>query len=407
MQIDDQRRDRSLTHELRRRRYLRADLAQLIYIAVAVGLGLLIPKVDIGARIPSGEVATLLAGLAAGLLALIGIVFALLFLVLQFAATAQSPRLHLFRDNPLVWHALGLVVGIIVYSATCLMVAADDPTTTVLVPISMIVLVLVAIAITRRLQLDALRSIDLATAMSQVTTRTKGVIDRIYTKPFAPLASSPATAPPHALRIRWHGPQQYLRQIDLPRLVNLARQSNTTIGLTLMPGGLVRENSVVLEVWNADTPIDAGSLLRCLELGVDRTFTQDPLFGFRLLNDFALRAVSTAINDPATAVQAIDSIEFLLISLAGRDLEIGRIDDDTSTLRVVFHAPSWEAFLAAGADEIAETPMPPMVRRRLRTMLELVLVTAPIERRASVERRLVALAKTEGHLPETQAPPRI
>ena len=62
------------------------------------------PTLDVGAQMPSVEVVALLAGAVAGVLALTGIVFTLLFLVIQFAATAQSPRLHLFRDNPVVWH---------------------------------------------------------------------------------------------------------------------------------------------------------------------------------------------------------------------------------------------------------------------------------------------------------------
>ena len=132
MQIHDQGRTRPLVQQLRRRRSLRAGLTQLVYIAVGVGLGLLVPTLDAGARIPSVEVAALLAGTTAGLLALTGIVFALLFLVVQFAATAQSPRLHLFRDNPLVWHALGLVVGVIIYATTCVVVTASEATTTVL-----------------------------------------------------------------------------------------------------------------------------------------------------------------------------------------------------------------------------------------------------------------------------------
>lgn len=80
-------------------------------------------------------------------------------------AATQSPRLHLFRDNPLVWHALGLVVGVMVYATTCVVATASDATTTVLVPISVIILVVLAVAITRRLQLDALRSVQLATAL--------------------------------------------------------------------------------------------------------------------------------------------------------------------------------------------------------------------------------------------------
>jgi len=130
-----------------------------------------------------------------------------------------------------------------------------------------------------------------------------------------------------------------------------------------------------------------------LELGIDRTFDQDPLFGFRLLNDIALRAMSTAINDPATAVQAIDSIESLLTALVVRDLAIGVIDDDTNTGRVVFDAHDWEDFLASGADDIVETNMHPMVRRRLRMMFEQILAVAPVDRRPSVEQRIAALAQ--------------
>src|SRR6478672_6818152 len=153
MQIHERGRTHSLVQQLRRRRSLRAGLTQLLYIAAGVGLGLLVPTIDAGARIPSVEVAALTAGVTAGLLALVGIVFALLFLVVQFAATAQSPRLQLFRDNPLVWHTLGLLVGILVYATVCAIVASAEDSVTVLVPVSVVVLVLLAVAVTRRLQL--------------------------------------------------------------------------------------------------------------------------------------------------------------------------------------------------------------------------------------------------------------
>ena len=96
-----------------------------------------------------------------------------------------------------------------------------------------------------------------------------------------------------------------------------------------MPGDLVRENAVVLEIWGVGSLPDPLSLLKCVEIGIDRDFRQDPLLGFRLLNDIALRAVSAAIKDPASAIQAIDSIESLLMALVVRDLAIGVIVDHT------------------------------------------------------------------------------
>ena len=44
----------------------------------------------------------------------------------------------------------------------------------------------------------------------------------------------------------------------------------------------------------------------------ERTFVQDPNFGFRQLADVAVRALSPAVNDPTTAVQSIDRISDLL-----------------------------------------------------------------------------------------------
>lgn len=67
--------------------------------------------------------------------------------------------------------------------------------------------------------------------------------------------------------------------------------------------------------------------------------TQDPLLGFRLLNDIALRALCTAINDPATAVQVLDCVEGLLLALVVRDLAIEVITDDTSAIRVLLEDP--------------------------------------------------------------------
>ena len=377
---------------LRRRRSLRAGLVQFLYIAGGIGLGLLVPRVDTGATIPSLESAALLAGTTAGLLALVGIVFALLFLVIQFAATAQSPRLHLFRDNPLVWHALGLVIGVIVYATTCVVVTANDPTTTILVPVSVVVLGLLAVALTRRLQLEALRSVQLSATLEQVTNRTREVIDRLYTAPFGPPTSEPPAAPADIQRIRWPHVQGYLRQVDVPRLIRYATDADTTIRLMVPPGELVRQDAVVMEVWETAAPLGP-PVLNCLEVGIDRNFTQDPLLGFRLLNDIALRAMSTAINDPASAVQAIDAVEGLLTVLVGRDLAVGVITDDSSDKpRVIFHAAGWEEFLAAGVDEIAETPMHPMIRRRLRVMLELLLSLAPDERHPGIEQRLEGLS---------------
>jgi uncharacterized membrane protein len=51
--------------------------------------------------------------------------------------------------------------------------------------------------------------------------------------------------------------------------------------------------------------------------GSERTMQQDPLFGFRILVDIAIKALSAAINDPTTAVLAIDQLHRLCELRAG------------------------------------------------------------------------------------------
>jgi uncharacterized membrane protein len=56
-----------------------------------------------------------------------------------------------------------------------------------------------------------------------------------------------------------------------------------------------------------------------------------------------LRALSAAVNDPATAVQVRDTIESLLQALVTRDADVADVADvadDTGTVRVVLALPS-------------------------------------------------------------------
>lgn len=65
------------------------------------------------------------------------------------------------------------------------------------------------------------------------------------------------------------------------------------------------------------------NLRRTIGLEMQRTFEQDPKYPIRLLVDVAIKALSPAINDPTTAVQAIDQIEDLLKRLGRRELQAG------------------------------------------------------------------------------------
>ena len=113
------------------------------------------------------------------------------------------------------------------------------------------------------------------------------------------------------------------------------------------------------------------------------------MFAFRLLADIGLRALSPAVNDPATAVQVLDTIESLLLPLAPRDLDVAEVADDTGTVRVVLALPSWNDYLQVALDDLIESSSrSPMVLLRARATLASLRRAAPPQRTPSIAWRL-------------------
>jgi len=126
-------------------------------------------------------------------------------------------------------------------------------------------------------------------------------------------------------------------------------------------------------------------LLNGIELGGERTFEQDPKYAIRLLVDIAIRALSPAVNDPTTAVQALDQIEDLLICLGQRDLEIGEFRDDSGTLRLVVPFPRWDDVLRLSFSEICSCGATSVqVMRRMNALVSDLIAFVPEERRIAL-----------------------
>ena len=182
-----------LARVLRRKRRVRAGTVQLLGVVAAVALAFLTPQIHVGFDIPTTRAIEMLIAVGAGTVTFIGIVFSLLFLVVQFATTTFTPRLSLFRDDPIVWRAFAFYTAVVVYSLTAALVIGQDEETSAIVPIVAFVAILAAIVVYRRLQMGAFRSIQLASALAQVARRGREVIDGLYIAKAS--ASDPIDAP--------------------------------------------------------------------------------------------------------------------------------------------------------------------------------------------------------------------
>ena len=147
------------------------------------------------------------------------------------------------------------------------------------------------------------------------------------------------------------GPQ-VIQALDTEVLVRLARSSGGVIEMVAAVGDTIVDLTPVLHLFGARQPIDERALAKAIEMGEERTFDQDPKYAIRLLVDIAIKALSPAINDPTTAVQALDQIEDLLLRLGRRRLEISEYRDKNGNLRLIAPCPTWEDFLRLAFDEI-------------------------------------------------------
>ena len=138
--------------------------------------------------------------------------------------------------------------------------------------------------------------------------------------------------------------------------------------------------------------VDERKLQACVVVGAERTIEQDPLFAFRILVDIAIKALSKAINDPTTAVLAIDQLHRLLRSAGTRNLRTDQILDRAGNLRVIFLTPNWEDFVHLAFSEIRFYGAENMqIARRLRAMIVNLTDTLPAQRHSALCKELELL----------------
>ena len=182
-----------------------------------------------------------------------------------------------------------------------------------------------------------------------------------------------------------------LLAFDLKGLFLLAQRSKSLIQLVPEVGDYVAFGDPLFRVYGGER-LSVSMLRHSVAIGPERTVEQDPMFAFRIIVDIATKAVSPAINDPTTAVLAIDQIHHLLRDVGNRCLADGREKDSSGRLCVVYSTPDWEDFVRLSITEIRQYGATSLqVTRRLRAVLENLIETLPHERTPMLRRELSLL----------------
>ncbi len=334
-----------------------------IYAAIAFAAALTVPHIEgriapwFVSPVSVSSAQAIYSSIASGMMALTGIVFSLMFVMIQFSAVAYSPRLVLLiiRD-PVTSHALGIFTATFVYAIAAL--TGVDRNGFGSVPYFSILLVFALVLGSVGMFIALINRtgvLQINRMLSFTGDQGRKVITAMYP------ALSSAAAPPAVDTVRslprkqtlvHHGLPRSIQAIDVGTLVHLAKMSGGIIEMLAAVGDTVVELTPLLYVAGAREPIAEAKLMKAIRLGRERTFAQDPKYALRLLVDIAIRALSPAINDPTTAVQALDQIEDLLLRLGQRNLDIGAHRDGDGQLRLVVVCPTWDDLLRLSFDEI-------------------------------------------------------
>ena len=217
--------------------------------------------------------------------------------------------------------------------------------------------------------------------------RGRGLLSSWFSRPVAE-GSVPSAKLEQPDRVIYHtGKSAIVLAINLHGLVREAKRADCIVEFAAQVGDFLAVDEPLFYVYGNAGVINEQLFHEYVALGGERTIEQDPMFAFRIEVDFALKALSPAINDPTTAVLAIDQLHRLLRLVGLRSLREHQIADDAGKLRVIFHTPNWEDFVHISFREIRLSGGGNLqIARRLRAMIENLVQVLP-------EHRLPALHK--------------
>jgi len=303
-------------------------------VAAALAAGSLLSQVNVGVHSPlafqgtADDARNLLIAIAGTTVTVIALLLGLTVVALQLSSTQFSPRLlrNFLRDRP-NQIVLSVFVATFAYSAAGLYtVGVSGGARTVSFPrlavsgamvllfASLGLLVYFADHLVHSLQVDAIMNV---VQRSTLTVIHDGLLPGGEQAPVPPAGAA-------AIAARCSG---YVQAVRCHDLLSHAARHGACLRLRPRIGEHVVAGTTLAWVWPATpghSPPDPQLFARVLDAGIrigfERTLEQDAAFGIRQLVDCACKALSPAVNDPYTAVQAIDHLSVIFCALAQQPL---------------------------------------------------------------------------------------
>jgi uncharacterized membrane protein len=352
----------------------------------------------------AGDARNVLIVVSTTMITVTGLVFALTIVALQIASGQYSPRLlrNFMRDRG-TQVVLSVFVGAFAYSTAGLYTvgvqrAGEQAFVPRLAVSGSLGLALVSVGVLIYFIHHLARSIQIDSIMSRIQRETHEVIDDVYRHPSGGLeAEERCPDPPARAVVVPAASSGYIQAIQPAPLIETATRHDLVVRLARRVGDHVVAGTPIAWAWHRvpDQPPPTPALLAeavadAVQVGFERTMVQDVLFGLRRLVDIANRALSPAVNDPYTAIQAVHHLSVLLCLLVRRRLGDWLCRDREGALRVAVPLPDFAEYLRRSTAQIRRfgAAEPAVTRALIQLLNDVGTSTASDERRAACAHHL-------------------
>ena len=397
------------------REYSRGSLwlLPMVSVVLALLLGTVLSRVPVPPGSPlafqgtADDARALLIGITATMVTVIALLLGLAVVALQLSSTQFSPRLlrNYLRDRP-NQIVLSVFVGTFAYSTGGLFEVGisggersdEFPRFAVTVAVA---LLFVSLALLVYFADHLAHSLQVDHIMRVVERSTLPVIRALPTNVENCTASELPPVPPSAIPVAARA-SGYVQIVHLEQLLAAAAARRVNVRVQPRIGEHVVAGTPLAWIWPAAPELPAhtfsASLAAAVRIGFERTLEQDPGLGLRQLVDPACKALSPAVNDPYTAIQAVERLSVLFTALAARPLGPIVAHDPTTGVTVVVPARSFTEHLALGVGLIRRygAPEPTVIQALLRLLATVLAACTEPDRWSAIEAQadlLVAAAE--------------
>ncbi|HVL70898.1 MAG TPA: DUF2254 domain-containing protein [Beijerinckiaceae bacterium] len=194
----------------------------------------------------------------------------------------------------------------------------------------------------------------------------------------------------------WLERDGYVDAVDYPRICRAAAKAGATVWTTVHPSSYVVRGRACIAVHPPERCTDElrHAIRESFVLGSERSSAQDAEFGVSRLVEISVRSMSPSINDPFTAISAVDAIASILARALQRRPEHALFRDDAGIVRVVRKKVAPAHLVAAAFDPLRDVAAgnPQVILRLLDQLKCLVAFAQDRESREALFEQVRAVA---------------